>query len=344
MSVAPATATQATPTGTDTLAIETAGLTKRFGQQLVVDNLDLAVPRGSVFGFLGPNGSGKTTTIRMLLGLAFPSAGRVRLLGHALPGSTAEALTSVGALIEGPASYPYLSGRENLVRLDAVGPKPRSEGRSGPGGTRATRAKRIDEALERVGLTAAASKRTRAYSLGMRQRLALAATLVRPVELLVLDEPTNGLDPQGTREVRNLVRNLAADGMTVFLSSHLLSEVEQVCSHAAVLFNGRMVAQGTLPELRQSQRATLRVETPDPADAMGTLRATPGIGLVQQADDEANLANSAVLHAELLGAAPDDVNAALVRAGVRVRALQTVQPTLEDLFVALTGEGFDVAQ
>jgi len=326
----------------DSLAIETTGLTKRFGDQLVVDNLDLSVPRGSVFGFLGPNGSGKTTTIRMLLGLAFPSAGRVRLLGRALPGSTAGALTSVGAVIEGPAFYPYLSGRDNLVRLDSVGPKPRSGPGSGTG--RADQGKRIDEALERVGLAGAAGKRTRAYSLGMKQRLALASTLVRPVELLVLDEPTNGLDPQGTREVRNLVRKLAADGITVFLSSHLLSEVEQVCTHAAVLFNGRTVAQGTLPELREAQRATLRVETPDLAEAMATLRATPGIGLVQQADDEATQANSTVLHAELLGAAPDDVNGALVRAGVRVRALHTVQPTLEDLFVALTGEGFDVAQ
>ncbi|PZS19722.1 MAG: multidrug ABC transporter ATP-binding protein, partial [Acidimicrobiales bacterium] len=283
-------------------------------------------------------GSGKTTTIRMLMGLAFPSAGRVRLLGHPLPAGAAEVLPSVGAVIEGPAFYPYLSGRANLERFDAVGPPPRGETRGGD------RRVRIDEALERVGLTAAAGKRVRAYSLGMRQRLALAAALARPVELLVLDEPTNGLDPQGTREVRNLVRKLAAEGTTVFLSSHLLSEVEQVCSHAAVLFNGRTVACGTLPELREAQRATLRVETPDPGPALATLRATHGIGLVQQADDEPTQANTTVLHAELLGAAPEDVNAALVGSGVRVRALHSVQPTLEDLFVALTGEGFDVAQ
>ncbi|MDQ6796880.1 MAG: ABC transporter ATP-binding protein [Actinomycetota bacterium] len=317
---------------TDALAIETTGLTKRFGEQVVVDDLDLAVPQGSVFGFLGPNGSGKTTTIRMLLGLAFPSAGRIRLLGR--PPTESDVLTSVGAVIEGPAFYPYLSGRSNLRRLDAVGP--------GPG--RAGRRQRVDDALERVGLTGAATKRTKAYSLGMKQRLALAAALVRPVELLVLDEPTNGLDPQGTREVRNLVRKLAADGATVFLSSHLLSEIEQVCTHAVVLFNGRTVAQGTLPELREAQRATLRVETPDPAQALATLRAIAGIGLVQQADDEVTHANTTVLNAELVGAAPEDVTAALVGAGVRVRALHSVQPTLEDLFVALTGEGFDVAQ
>ncbi|MDQ6947754.1 MAG: ABC transporter ATP-binding protein [Actinomycetota bacterium] len=316
----------------DTLAIETTGLTKSFGEQVVVDDLDLAVPRGSVFGFLGPNGSGKTTTIRMLLGLAFPSAGRIRLLGR--PPTESDVLTSVGAVIEGPAFYPFLSGRSNLERLDAVGPGP---GRSG-------RRQRVDEALERVGLTGAGDKRTKAYSLGMKQRLALAAALVRPVELLVLDEPTNGLDPQGTREVRNLVRKLAADGTTVFLSSHLLSEIEQVCTHAVVLFNGRTVAQGTLPELREAQRPTLRVETPDPVEALAALRAIAGIGLVQQADDESVHANSTVLHAELLGAASEDVNATLVGAGVRVRALHSVQPTLEDLFVALTGEGFDVAQ
>ncbi|MCA1657024.1 MAG: ATP-binding cassette domain-containing protein, partial [Actinobacteria bacterium] len=227
-----------------TLAIETSGLSKRFGDQVVVDNLDLAVPRGSVYGFLGPNGSGKTTTIRMLMGLAFPSAGRVRLLGEALPAAASEVLPSVGAVIEGPAFYPYLSGRANLERLDAVGP-----GKS----SRRDRRVRIDEALDRVGLGAADTKKVRAYSLGMKQRLALANALVRPVELLVLDEPTNGLDPQGTREVRHLVRKLAAEGTTIFISSHLLSEVEQVCTHAAVLFNGRSVAQGTLPELREAQ-------------------------------------------------------------------------------------------
>jgi len=323
--------------GPGTLAIETSGLTKRFGHQVVVDNLDLAVPRGSVYGFLGPNGSGKTTTIRMLLGLAFPSAGRVRLLGESLPAAASAVLPSVGAVIEGPAFYPYLSGRKNLERLDAVGP-----GRS----SRRDRRVRIDDALDRVGLGSADAKKVRAYSLGMKQRLALANALVRPVELLVLDEPTNGLDPQGTREVRHLVRKLAADGTTIFISSHLLSEIEQVCTHAAVLFNGRSVAQGTLTDLREAQRPTLRVETPDPETATATLRAIPGIGLVERADAEAEAiqANTAVLHAELLGAAPEDVNAALVRAGVRVRALHSVQPTLEDLFVALTGEGFDVAQ
>jgi ABC-2 type transport system ATP-binding protein len=293
-----------------------------------------------VYGFLGPNGSGKTTTIRMLLGLSFPSAGRVKILGGDVPGAVNEVLPAVGSVVEGPAFYPYLSGRDNLQRFDAVG----------PGASRTDRKARIDDALARVGLTAAADKKVRAYSQGMCGRLALARTLVRPVELLILDEPTNGLDPQGTREVRHLIRKLAADGITVFLSSHLLSEIEQVCTHAAVVFAGRTVAQGTMAELRSAQRPTLRVETPDVADAVTTLRAVAGIGLVS-ADNDADVPGGAtadgsypVVRAELLGAAPEDITAALVGAGVRVRALFSEQPSLEDLFVSLTGEGFDVAQ
>jgi ABC-2 type transport system ATP-binding protein len=241
--------------------------------------------------------------------------------------------------VEGPAFYPYLSGRKNLERFDAVG----------AGSSRADRKARIDDALARVGLTAAADKKVRAYSQGMGQRLALARTLVRPVELLILDEPTNGLDPQGTREVRHLIRKLNADGITVFLSSHLLSEIEQVCTHAAVVFAGRAVAQGTLTELRSAQRAVLRVETPDVSETIAILRGVAGIGLVSTDDaapEQAAAADSSypLVRAELLGAAPEDVNVALVGAGVRVRALFSEQPSLEDLFVSLTGEGFDVAQ
>ena len=200
----------------DDLAIETTGLTKRLGHTAVVDKVDLAVPRGSVYGFLGPNGSGKTTTIRMLLGLIWPTAGSFRLLGETMPAAGSRVLPQVGALVEGPAFYPWLTGRQNLRRIDAAGPD----------GQRKTRGARIDAALTKVGLGAAASKRYRAYSLGMKQRLGLAAALLRPRSLLVLDEPTNGMDPQGTREIRNLVRELASEGSTVFLSTHLLSEVE----------------------------------------------------------------------------------------------------------------------
>jgi ABC-2 type transport system ATP-binding protein len=291
----------------------------------------LAVPAGSVFGFLGPNGSGKTTTIRMLLGLASATSGVARLFGEPMPAAGRAVLPRVGALVEGPACYPFLSGRDNLRRLDAA-----DRDRDG------FRDARIDRALERVGLTAAAGKRYRAYSLGMRQRLGLAATLLRPRDLLILDEPTNGLDPQGTREVRALIRSLAADGTTVFLSSHLLAEVEQVCTHAAVMRVGRLVTQGSVEAMRAAARPRLRVVTPDPAAASLVLARC---GLRQPATDAEPAADGAVpVSAELTGQAPEDVCAALVSAGVRVRSFGTEQASLEDAFVALTGEGFDVAE
>jgi ABC-2 type transport system ATP-binding protein len=235
-------------------AIRTRGLTKRFGRQTVVDGVDLDVPAGSVFGFLGPNGSGKTTTIRMLLGLADATAGEISLLGRRMPERLSAVLPAVGALIEGPGFYPFLSGAANLGRLDAAdGWAPR-----------ATRRARVTEALERVGLTQAGGKKVRAYSLGMKQRLGIANALLMPRQLIVLDEPTNGLDPQGTREVRGLIRSLASTGTTVFVSSHLLAEIEQMCTHIGVMRGGRLVAQGTIDELRRGGAATLRVTTAGP--------------------------------------------------------------------------------
>src|SRR6187200_3460031 len=221
-------------------AVATSGLTKRFRHQVAVDSLDLLVPTGSVYGFLGPNGSGKTTTIRMLLGLVRPTSGSVELLGRAMPADGPDVLARVGSLVEGPAFHPYLSGRDNLARLESA------DRTTDPRTARA----RIDNALDRVGLLAAATKRYRAYSLGMRQRLAIASALLRRRDLLVLDEPTNGLDPQGTREVRHLIASLADEGTTVLVSSHLLSEVEQVCSHIGVMHVGRLVAQGPVAEVR----------------------------------------------------------------------------------------------
>ncbi|MFD8996232.1 ABC transporter ATP-binding protein [Streptomyces abikoensis] len=305
--------------------IETAALTKRYrGGQLAVDRLDLVVPRGSVFGFLGPNGSGKTTTIRMLMGLIEPTSGAARVLGQEMPRAGRRVLPRVGALIEGPALYGFLSGRDNLLRFDAADPTadPR------------TRAARVGAALERVGLTSAAGKKARAYSLGMKQRLGLAAALLRPRELLVLDEPTNGLDPQGMREIRALVRGLAAEGTTVFLSSHLLDEIEQVCTHAAVMAQGRLLTQGTVRELAASARARLAVTTPDTADAVRVLK-EHGVHDLTVTDDRVTGELPPVDLAEL--------NAALVRADVRVRSFGTERASLEDAFVALTGEGFDVA-
>jgi ABC-2 type transport system ATP-binding protein len=309
-------------------AVEASELTKVFGRQRAVDGLTLTVPHGSVFGFLGPNGSGKTTTIRMLLGLIAPTSGAISLLGAPMPAALPAVLPRVGALVEGPAVYPYLSGRDNLVRLDAADVS--SDAR--------TRTARVDAALERVGLAHAARKKAGAYSLGMKQRLGLANALLRRRELLVLDEPTNGLDPQGTREVRALIRSLAADGTTVFLSSHLLSEIEQVCSHVAVMSTGRLVTQGTLEELRAASERRLTVTTPDTDAARGVL-AERGLApdpLTAEAPDSVTAALPA-------GFAVEELTAALVAAGVRVRGIGTAGETLEDRFVALTGEGFDVA-
>ncbi|MEU1676906.1 ABC transporter ATP-binding protein [Streptomyces roseifaciens] len=308
-------------------AIATHALTKRYrGGQLAVDRLDLVVPRGSVFGFLGPNGSGKTTTIRMLMGLIEPTSGVARVLGEEMPRAGRRVLPRVGALIEGPALYGFLSGRDNLVRYDAADPTadPR------------TRKARVDAALDRVGLVAAAGKKARAYSLGMKQRLGLAAALLQPRELLVLDEPTNGLDPQGMREIRTLVRGLASEGTTVFLSSHLLDEIEQVCTHAAVMAQGRLLTQGTVAALASSARGRLAVTTPDTAEAVRVLK-EQGVNDLTVDDDRVTGELPAVAR-ELA-----DLNAALVRAGVRVRSFGTERASLEDAFVALTGEGFDVA-
>ncbi|UYQ63747.1 ABC transporter ATP-binding protein [Streptomyces peucetius] len=310
-----------------TAVIETHGLTKRYrGGQPAVDRLDLSVPPGSVYGFLGPNGSGKTTTIRMLMGLIEPTAGRATVLGRPMPRSAGTVLPHVGALIEGPALYGFLSGRDNLLRYDAADPTadPR------------TRRARVAAALDRVGLTQAAGKKTKAYSLGMKQRLGLAAALLQPRKLLVLDEPTNGLDPQGMREIRALVRELAADGSTVFLSSHLLDEIEQVCTHAAVMAQGRLITQGPVADLAAGARGGLTVLTPDAADAARILKEQGLVGVSHEGDrvtgeppaDETDLAR---------------LNAALVHGGVRVRGFGVERASLEDAFVALTGEGFDVA-
>ncbi|WP_115787393.1 ABC transporter ATP-binding protein [Arthrobacter silvisoli] len=319
--------------GPDALAIETLGLSKRFGRRSAVDSINLAVPRGSVFGFLGPNGSGKTTTIRLLLGLAAPSSGGIRVLGRPVPAGLAAVLPEVGALVEGPAFYPFLSGAANLRRLDTAD-------RHAP---RSTRAARVDEALERVGLSHAAGKKVRAYSLGMKQRLGIANALLRPRELLVLDEPTNGLDPQGTREVRSLVRSLAAGGTTVFVSSHLLAEVEQMCTHVGVMSVGKLVAQGTLRELRAAGTARIMLRTPDIAAAA---RVLSGLGLhpepagvLQDTDHGGLLSTSPPGHT----VAPEDIVAALVAAGVRVQGFGVEDASLEERFVSLTGEGFDVA-
>ncbi|MBO3084624.1 ABC transporter ATP-binding protein [Cellulomonas fengjieae] len=310
------------------LAIRTDGLTKRFRSgQVAVAGIDLRVPRGAVYGFIGPNGSGKTTTIRMLLGLVRPTSGRASLLGGQMPEAGADVLPRVGALVEGPAFHPYLTGLANLARLDA------SDATADP----RTARRRADDALDRVGLAAAAGKPYRQYSLGMKQRLGLAAALLRPRELLVLDEPTNGLDPQGTREVRTLVRELAEGGTTVLVSSHLLAEIEQVCSHVGIMSAGHLLLQGDRAELVARGLPRLSVRTSvDQVGAAGEV--LTGLGLTEvQAEG--------VTVSALLGVVPPEkASAALVHAGVDLLGLEVRRPNLEQIFVELTGEGFDVAR
>ena len=304
-------------------AVRTTGLTRRFGDQVAVGGVDLLVPQGAVYGFLGPNGSGKTTTIRMLLGLLRADSGEMELLGQSMPSRLADVLPRVGALIEGPAFHPYLTGRANLVRLDAC------DATADP----ATSGVRVDAALARVGLSAAAAKRYRNYSLGMKQRLGLAAALLQPRDLLVLDEPTNGLDPQGTREVRHLIRELAQDGTTVMVSSHLLAEVEQVATHVGIMSGGELLRQGTLAEVLSDGAAVVVLHTPDVALAHEVLDRLGLAGVVAGPDQ---------VTARLADVPAESVAAAAVAAGVRLRGMAVERPDLEDLFVSLTGEGFDV--
>jgi ABC-type multidrug transport system ATPase subunit len=306
--------------------IRTEGLTKRFGGLVAVDGLDLDVREGDLFGFLGPNGSGKTTTVRMLLGLVFATSGTIELLGRPMPRAAREVLPQVGSLVEGPAFYPHLSGRANLALFDAAGP-PMLRGTT-PGGDRGDRRRRVGEALERVGLGGVGRRPVRAWSTGMRQRLGLAAALLRAPRLLVLDEPTNGLDPHGMREVRDLLVELVAGGTTVFLSSHLLAEVELVCTRAAIVDRGRLVAQDRVEALLGPTGRVL-VSTPDVGAAADLAAGLPGVRLGERRPGR--------LAVHLDGTAPETLNRRLVDGGVRVRELVVERPTLEEVFLRLTG-------
>ncbi|MGI9085011.1 MAG: ABC transporter ATP-binding protein [Aeromicrobium sp.] len=293
--------------------IRTHELTKRFGSVTAVDGIDLDVREGDVYGFLGANGSGKTTTVRMLLGLVLATSGDAEVLGQAMPSSAAAVLPDVGALVEGPGAYPYLSGRANLATIDAVG----------PGAARAGRGRRIDDTLDQVGLDPFDRRPVRTYSLGMRQRLGLAAALLRRPRLLVLDEPSNGLDPQGIHEIRELLLTLHAGGTTVFLSSHLMAEVEQMCTRIGVLDRGRLVLQDELTTLlaptgrvvvhtRQTERA---------AELLGRRVEGVGDGRVIVIADDASA-----------------VNAELVGAGISVSQIGPLRLDLEDVVLRATGD------
>jgi ABC-type multidrug transport system ATPase subunit len=299
--------------------IRTHGLTKRYGPQRAVDGIDLDVRDGDIYGFLGANGSGKTTTVRMLLGLVLATSGEIELLGQAMPKSRQSVLPEVGALIEGPAAYGHLSGRANLTLMDA----------SGKGGSRRTRRRRVGEALEQVGLDTVGRRPVRHYSLGMRQRLGLASAMLRTPRLLVLDEPTNGLDPQGIHEIRVLLQHLNSQGTTIFLSSHLLAEVEQLCTRVGVLDRGRLVLQAQMDDLRgpTGRTAVITTDTELAISAAGADRVDASEEGVLYFDDPDSAA----------------VNAMLVGAGVRVQEIAPERRTLEQVVLAAATESGDRA-
>jgi ABC-2 type transport system ATP-binding protein len=298
--------------------ITTRALTKRYGTVTAVRSVGLDVREGDRYGLLGPNGSGKTTLVRMLLGLVYATSGEIEVLGRRIPRHAREVLPQIGALIEEPAAYPHLSGRANLALLDAAGP--------GGWPTRRTRRRRVDEALEQVGLAGVGRRPVKAYSLGMRQRLGLAAALIRRPKLLILDEPGNGLDPRGIRDLRELLTGLNDAGVTVFLSSHLLAEVEQLCTRVGVLDDGRLVLQDDLAALR-APTGRILVDTPD-ADQVAALLD----GHVERRDGQQLLVryeDAAALNARLVGA------------GLRVSSIGPQQRTLEEIVLSVTGTGSD---
>ena len=298
------------------LAIETRGLGKRFGERVALESIDLAVPRGTAFGFLGPNGAGKTTLIRLLLGLARPTSGSFAVLGH----EGAARLGRVGAIIEEPRFHAYLTGRENLEIHAAARDR---DARN-----------RIPAALDRVGLARRADDRVGGYSLGMRQRLGVARCLLCDPELLVLDEPVNGLDPAGILEFRGLVRSLVDEGRTVWLSSHLLDEVEKTCDVAAIVDGGRVVAQGTIAELTGDASHAVEIVAEQSARAAGLLAAVPAVRRATE--------HRGAIRVELSPESRPDpaVVTALLRAlldgGVEVARVAPVASSLEDRFLDMT--------
>jgi ABC-type multidrug transport system ATPase subunit len=293
--------------------IITTGLTKRYGALLVVDGVNLDVREGDRYGFLGPNGSGKTTVVRMLLGLVYATSGTIEVLGRPVPRQISAVLPLIGALVEAPGAYGHLSGRANLAMIDAAG--------SRPAGRRRDRRKRIGEALDRVGLGGIDDRPVRKYSLGMRQRLGLAAALLRSPRLLILDEPTNGLDPRGINEVRTLLAELNAGGTTVFLSSHQLAEVEQLCTRIGVIDRGQLVLQDDLTALR-GPTGRVVVHSADADRAAAVL----GSRLAEREGDRLVVA----------GADPAAINAQLTAAGLRVTEIWPERRSLEELVLSVT--------
>ena len=298
------------------IVLRTTGLTKAYGKRLAVDGLDLTVPRGRVFGFLGPNGAGKTTTIGMALGLIAPTAGHVELFGMDTRTHLSDALRRTGAMLEAQSYFPHLSARDNLRVWATAG---------------GIEKKRIEEVLDLVGLRERARDKMRNYSQGMKQRLAVAAALLHEPQMVILDEPTNGLDPAGIREFRELMRELARGGMTVFVSSHLLSEVEQMCDDVAIVKEGRLLAQGPVATLKRGATA-VEMRVTDATRAVPVLEALPWVTDVTRDGD-----------GRLLVTAPPDRSAELSRAlaeqQIYLHELRARDSSLEDFFLEVTGDG-----
>jgi ABC-2 type transport system ATP-binding protein len=294
--------------------VEARGLVKQYGRITAVDHVDLTVNRGDVYGFLGPNGAGKTTALRMMLGLIYPTAGSVRLFGRDPIGEGAAALDGVAGFVEAPRFYPYMSARTNMRMMAAY------DGDEAP--------ERVEEALETVELTGRADDKVGGYSHGMRQRLGIAAALLRRPNLLLLDEPATGLDPGGMRDMRTLIRRLADDGMTVLLSSHLLAEVEELCDRVAIIRAGRIVYEGAIDELKASAASAYRLRTSDNATALGVCQAQTGVAAARIEGADIRMEAGEPTIAEL--------SVALIEAKLQITALVPESATLEDLFFRLT--------
>ncbi len=302
-----------------TYVVQTAGLTKRFGDRVAVNSVELCIPRGSAFGYLGPNGAGKTTLIRMLLGLTSATSGTMRLLGRPVPADRKQALGRVGAIVEEPRFHAHLTGRENL-EIIAAAREPEAHGR-------------IDGALARAGLSHRADDRVKSYSLGMRQRLGVARRLLADPALLILDEPTNGLDPAGIREFRDMIRGFVAEGRTVLLSSHLLDEVEKICDEVAIVDRGQVVMQGSIAELAADAEQTILVATSDDRRALTVIGEHRAVESVSPEADGIRVA----LHPDVEGErAADDLSRRIVLSGLAIRRFEPARASLEQRFLEIT--------
>jgi ABC-2 type transport system ATP-binding protein len=306
--------------------VETSGLTKRFGDRVAVDKVDLRVPRGAAFGYLGPNGAGKTTLIRMLLGLTGATSGKMHLLGRPVPAERAAALARVGAIVEEPRFHGHLTGRENLTVI-AAAREPEAHAR-------------IEGALARAGLSQRADERVKRYSLGMRQRLGVARSLLADPELLILDEPTNGLDPAGMHEFRDMIRGFVAEGRTVLLSSHLLDEVEKICDAVAIVDRGRVVMQGSIADLARGGEKTILISTSDEGRALALLAENRAVSSVVAEADGIRVSLRTDVETQ---PAADEIGRRLVLDGLAIRRFEPTRASLEQRFLEITSRLEDAA-